>query len=99
MGNIKGQGLSYIVHHLVHGLARQGIDQIDGDIVKTSCFETVDAFIDLALTAAVRKVFAEKPAEFDPRKYLGPARDNMEKLYKHKIVNVLGSENKLAQLD
>ena len=47
----------------------------------------------------VRKVFAEKPAEFDPRKYLGPARDNMEKLYKHKIVNVLGSENKLAQLD
>ena len=37
--------------------------------------------------------------EFDPRKYLGPARDNMEKLYKHKIVNVLGSENKLAQLD
>ena len=41
--------------------------------------------------------FAEKPAEFDPRKYLGPARDNMEKLYKHKILNVLGSDNKLAQ--
>ena len=38
-----------------------------------------------------------KPAEFDPRKYLGPARDNMEKLYKHKIINVLGSDNKLAQ--
>ena len=31
------------------------------------------------------------------RKYLGPARDNMEKLYKHKIINVLGSDNKLAE--
>jgi fructose-bisphosphate aldolase class II len=49
----------------------------------------------LAMTAAIRKVFAEKPAEFDPRKYLGPARDNMEKLYKHKIINVLGSNDKL----
>ena len=49
------------------------------------------------MTAAVRKVFAEKPAEFDPRKYLGPARDNMKKLYMHKIVNVLGSDNKLAE--
>ena len=48
----------------------------------------------LAMTAAVRKVFAEKPAEFDPRKYLGPARDNMKKLYMHKIVNVLGSDGK-----
>ncbi|MBR3115238.1 MAG: fructose-bisphosphate aldolase, partial [Bacteroidaceae bacterium] len=53
----------------------------------------------LAMTAAVRKVFAEKPGEFDPRKYLGPARDNMQKLYEHKIVDVLGSENKLANLD
>ena len=34
-------------------------------------------------------------AEVDPRKYLGPARDNMEKLYKHKIINVLGSNDKL----
>ena len=41
-------------------------------------------------------VFDEKPAEFDPRKYLGPARTNMEKMYKHKIINVLGSDNKLA---
>ena len=48
------------------------------------------------MTAAVRQVLAEKPAEFDPRKYLGPARSNMEKMYKHKIINVLGSDNKLA---
>jgi fructose-bisphosphate aldolase class II len=51
----------------------------------------------LAMTAAVRKVFAEQPGEFDPRKYLGPARDSMKKLYAHKIVEVLGSANKLAQ--
>ena len=63
------------------------------------CKINIDSDSRLAMTAAVRKVFAEKPAEFDPRKYLGPARDNMEKLYKHKIINVLGSENKLAQLD
>jgi len=46
------------------------------------------------MTAAVRKVLAENPAEFDPRKYLGPARENMKKLYIHKIVNVLGSNGK-----
>ena len=63
------------------------------------CKINIDSDSRLAMTAAIRQVFAEKPAEFDPRKYLGPARDNMEKLYKHKIINVLGSENKLAQLD
>ena len=61
------------------------------------CKINIDSDSRLAMTAAVRKVFAEKPAEFDPRKYLGPARDNMEKLYKHKIINVLGSDNKLAE--
>ena len=43
------------------------------------------------------KVLAEKPAEFDPRKYLGPARDEMKKLYMHKILHVLGSNGKLAK--
>ena len=46
------------------------------------------------MTAAVRKTLFEHPEEFDPRKYLGPARDNMEKLYKHKIEAVLGSKDK-----
>ena len=59
------------------------------------CKINIDSDSRLAMTAAIRKTFAEKPAEFDPRKYLGPARDNMEKLYKHKILNVLGSDNKL----
>ena len=58
------------------------------------CKINIDSDSRLAMTAAIRRVFAEKPAEFDPRKYLGPARDNMEKLYKHKIVNVLGSAGK-----
>ncbi len=58
------------------------------------CKINIDSDSRLAMTAAVRKVFAEKPAEFDPRKYLGPARENMKKLYKHKIINVLGSDGK-----
>ncbi len=63
------------------------------------CKINIDSDSRLAFTAAVRKVFAEKPAEFDPRKYCGPARDLMEQMYKHKIVDVLGSDNKLAELD
>lgn len=63
------------------------------------CKINIDSDSRLAFTAAVRKTLAEKPAEFDPRKYCGPARDLMEEMYKHKITNVLGSDNKLAQLD
>ena len=58
------------------------------------CKINIDSDSRLAMTAAVREVFALKPAEFDPRKYLGPARDNMRKLYKHKIEAVLGSAAK-----
>jgi fructose-bisphosphate aldolase class II len=61
---------------------------------KNVCKINIDSDSRLAMTAAVRKVFSEKPGEFDPRKYLGPARDEMERLYKEKIVNVLGSEGK-----
>ena len=58
------------------------------------CKINIDSDSRLAMTAAVRKVLTENPAEFDPRKYLGPARENMKKLYIHKIVNVLGSNGK-----
>ncbi len=61
------------------------------------CKINIDSDSRLAMTAAVRKVFAEKPAEFDPRKYLGPARDSMKAQYKYKIENVLGSVGKLAE--
>ena len=63
------------------------------------CKINIDSDSRLAFTAAVRKVFHDKPGEFDPRKYCGPARALMEQMYKHKIIDVLGSDNKLAQLD
>src|SRR5574344_2089514 len=48
----------------------------------------------LVMTATIRKIMHDKPAEFDPRKYLGPARDNLKLMYEHKIIDVLGSANK-----
>ena len=74
-------------------------DQLRKAAKSAVCKINIDSDSRLAMTAAIRKVFAEQPAEFDPRKYLGPARGNMKKLYMHKIVNVLGSDNKLAQCD
>ena len=61
------------------------------------CKINIDSDPRLAFPAAVRKTLAEKPGEFDPRKYCGPARDEMEKMYKHKIIDVLGSDGKLAE--
>lgn len=58
------------------------------------CKINIDSDGRLAMTAAIRKVFGEKPAEFDPRKYLGPARDALKELYKHKNEMVLGSAGK-----
>jgi fructose-bisphosphate aldolase, class II len=58
------------------------------------CKINIDSDGRLAMTAAIRKVFVEKPGEFDPRKYLGPARDALKTLYMHKNVNVLGSAGK-----
>ncbi len=59
------------------------------------CKINIDSDGRLAMTAAVRKVLQENPAEFDPRKYLGPAREKLKELYKHKIINVLGSANRV----
>ncbi len=58
------------------------------------CKINIDSDGRLAMTAAVRTVFVEQPAEFDPRKYLGPARDELKKLYMHKCESVLGSAGK-----
>jgi len=58
------------------------------------CKINIDSDGRIAMTAAIRKVFAEKPGEFDPRKYLGPARDALKELYKHKNEKVLGSAGK-----
>ncbi|MDD2192373.1 MAG: class II fructose-1,6-bisphosphate aldolase [Bacteroidales bacterium] len=58
------------------------------------CKVNIDSDGRLAMTAAIREVMNNKPAEFDPRKYLGPARDSLKELYIHKCKNVLGSDNK-----
>lgn len=58
------------------------------------CKINIDSDGRLAMTAAVREVFATQPAEFDPRKYLGPAREELKKLYMHKTQKVLGSAGK-----
>ncbi|GMO32941.1 MAG: class II fructose-1,6-bisphosphate aldolase [Termitinemataceae bacterium] len=55
------------------------------------CKINIDSDGRLAMTALIRKVFTEKPDEFDPRKYLGPARDELKKMYAEKNKNVLGS--------
>ena len=59
------------------------------------CKINIDSDGRLAMTAMVRKVFVDNPAEFDPRKYLGPARDELKKLYMHKCENVLGSAGRV----
>ncbi len=59
------------------------------------CKINIDSDLRLAMTAGVRKALSENPSEFDPRKYLGPGRDNICELVRAKIVNVLGSDNRI----
>jgi fructose-bisphosphate aldolase, class II len=68
-------------------------DQLRRAASSAVCKINIDSDGRLAMTAAVRKVFIEQPGEFDPRKFLGPAREQLKELYKHKIINVLGSVN------
>ncbi len=59
------------------------------------CKINVDTDLRLAMTATIREYFAKHPEDFDPRKYLGPARDAIKEMVKHKIKDVLGSSNTL----
>ena len=59
------------------------------------CKINIDSDLRLAMTASVRKYFAEHPDHFDPRQYLKPARQAIKDMVKHKIVNVLGCNNKI----
>jgi len=54
------------------------------------CKINIDSDLRLAMTAAIRESFAKSPDNFDPRKYLGPGRDYIREIVKHKLVNVLG---------
>jgi fructose-bisphosphate aldolase class II len=66
-------------------------DQLRKAARSAVCKVNIDSDGRLAMTALIRKVMAEKPAEFDPRKYLGPARDELIKMIVHKNKEVLGS--------
>ncbi|MFP4364311.1 MAG: class II fructose-bisphosphate aldolase [Spirochaetia bacterium] len=66
-------------------------DQLRKAAKSAVCKINIDSDGRLAVTATIRKVFNEKPSEFDPRKYLGPARDELSTLIVHKNKNVLGS--------
>ena len=58
------------------------------------CKINIDSDIRLAVTGTIRKYFNDNPSHFDPRQYLGPAREAVKDMVKHKILNVLGCDNK-----
>ena len=58
------------------------------------CKINIDSDLRLAMTATIRKHFVENPADFDPRQYLKPARAAIKEIVKHKIVDVLGCNDK-----
>jgi fructose-bisphosphate aldolase class II len=58
------------------------------------CKINIDSDLRLAMTAAIRKHFANNPEDFDPRKYLGPARESIKQIVKHKLIDVLGCAGK-----
>lgn len=69
-------------------------DQLRKAAKSAVCKINIDSDGRLAMTAAIRKHFAENPGHFDPRQYLKPARESLKNLYKHKNENVLGSAGK-----
>jgi len=69
-------------------------DQLRQATKSAVCKINIDSDGRLAMTATIRKFFNQSPDKFDPRQYLGPAREELKKLYIHKIKNVLGSFEK-----
>jgi fructose-bisphosphate aldolase class II len=83
-----------------HGGNMPGAQGVPEDMLRKAaqmavCKINIDSDLRLAMTGSIRKYFAEHPEHFDPRQYLSPARSAIKELVKHKIVNVLGSDNKL----
>ena len=76
-------GAKGVPDEILHEASLSGVSKIN-----------VDTDLRLAMTAAVRKEFAENPSVFDPRKYLGPARELIKETVQHKIRDVFGSSNK-----
>ena len=76
-------GAKGVPDEILHEASISGVSKIN-----------VDTDLRLAMTAAIRKVFAETPEQFDPRKYLGPGRDLIEETVCHKMKNVFGCSGK-----
>ena len=76
-------GAKGVPDEMLHEASISGVSKIN-----------VDTDLRLAMTAAIRKVFAEEPSKFDPRAYLTPARDLIRQTVEHKIRDVFGSSNK-----
>ena len=77
-----------------------GSKGVPEDMMRTAakfgvCKVNIDTDLRLAMTAEIRRILMENPSEFDPRKYLGPARDEIQKMVQHKIRDVLCSSNKI----
>lgn len=82
-----------------YGGSIPGAQGVPEDMIRTAtkhgvCKVNIDTDLRLAMTAEIRKHFAEHPEDFDPRKYLGPARDAIKGMVQHKIRNVLNASNK-----
>ena len=69
-------------------------DQLRKAASMAVCKINIDSDLRLAMTGTIRKYFNDHPADFDPRQYLKPARENIKKLVAHKIVDVLGCDGK-----
>jgi fructose-bisphosphate aldolase class II len=59
------------------------------------CKINIDTDLRLAMTASIRKHFAENPGAFDPRQYLKPAREAIKNMVKHKMRNVLNCSGRM----
>ena len=69
-------------------------DQLRQAAKSAVCKINIDSDLRLAMTATIRKFFAEHPDKFDPREYLKPAREAIRQMVAHKIVDVLGCDGK-----
>lgn len=76
-------GAKGVPDEMLHEASLSGVSKIN-----------VDTDLRLAMTSEIRRVFAEEPSAFDPRKYLTPAREKIKETVKHKIRDVFGSSNK-----
>src|SRR5712671_6109895 len=80
-----------LVLHGASSVPQHRVTEADIEVARrVGCTKVnIDTDLRLAMTAAIRKVFTEKPGEFDPRKYLGPARQAVKDLVRHKVKTVL----------